>query len=189
VFADLRRRPHDYTALRRRALAPAVKAAGLPPMGFHALRRTATTELLHVGVPLKQLQEWLGHHDPAHDVGYAKARPGDVAGLDALYRARDAARERSRDLHRHLRPLRRRRSARRPAVPGLRWLGLRPRRPGSDINLPGMWPPGEGDHPPCPICGPAARPVRARAAALRSPTGGHHRGHPSRGPEPPALAG
>ena len=61
-----------------------------------ALRRTATTELLDVGVPLKQVQEWLGHHDPAFTLAvYAKARPGDVADLDALYLARDAARGRS----------------------------------------------------------------------------------------------
>ena len=93
MFANLRGRPGDYTALRRRVLAPAAQAAGLPAIGFHALRRTATTELLDVGVPLKQVQEWLGHHDPSFTLAvYAKARPGDVADLDALYLARDAAR-------------------------------------------------------------------------------------------------
>jgi integrase len=92
VFANWRGRPVDYSKLRRRVLAPAVEAAALPPIGFHVLRYTATTELVDV-VPLKQVEEWMGHHDHGFTMRvYAKARRGDVPDLDALYRARDAAR-------------------------------------------------------------------------------------------------
>jgi integrase len=73
-------------------LEPAA-AAGLAPLGFHQLRYTATSELIDVGVPIKQVQVWLGHHSPELTMAvYARARAGDVPDLDALYRVRDAAR-------------------------------------------------------------------------------------------------
>ncbi len=92
VFANLRGRPYDYSALRRRVLLPARKRAGIPDADFRALRRTATTDLLAVGVPLRQVQEWMGHHDAAFTMAvYAQARRSDVPDLDALFHARDAS--------------------------------------------------------------------------------------------------
>ena len=56
---------------------PAVEPAGLAPIGFRVLRYTATTELIDVGVPLKRVQEWMGHHDPTFTMRvYAKGAPG-----------------------------------------------------------------------------------------------------------------
>jgi integrase len=86
VFANARGRPADYTNLRRRVLAPAVKAAGIPPIGFHALRHTATTDLLRVGVPLKAVSELLGHHSVEFTLSvYSHVLAGDRPDLDALF--------------------------------------------------------------------------------------------------------
>jgi integrase len=57
-----------------------------------AATRSATGYLLAGGVPLKQVQEWMGHHDAAFTMAvYAQARRSDVPDLDALFHARDAS--------------------------------------------------------------------------------------------------
>ncbi len=43
---------------------PAQRAA-LEPLGFHVFRHTCASLLFDAGRNLKQIQEWLGHHDPA----------------------------------------------------------------------------------------------------------------------------
>ena len=40
-----------------------LKRNGLRPIRFHALRHSCTSLLLKNGVPMKQIQEWLGHSD------------------------------------------------------------------------------------------------------------------------------
>jgi integrase len=40
-----------------------VEMHGLPRMRFHDLRHSCASLLLANGVPLKQIQEWLGHSD------------------------------------------------------------------------------------------------------------------------------
>ena len=63
------------------APTPAVEAAGLAPIGFRVLRYTATTELIDVGIPLKRVREWMGHHDPTFTMRlYAKGAPGTGPG-------------------------------------------------------------------------------------------------------------
>ena len=41
----------------------AIEKAGLPHMTFHDLRHSCASLLLANGVPMKQIQEWLGHSD------------------------------------------------------------------------------------------------------------------------------
>ena len=46
-----------------------------------AAELAAALNSIPVGVPLKQVQEWMGHHSPESTMAvYAKARPGDGAG-------------------------------------------------------------------------------------------------------------
>ncbi len=51
--------------LRRRVLAPAATAAGVPWIGFHTFRHTCASRLLAGGKNIAQVSKWLGHADPA----------------------------------------------------------------------------------------------------------------------------
>jgi integrase len=64
VFATPRGTPLDVSNLRRRVLRPAAQRAGLEALGFHVFRHTCASLLFDAGRNLKQIQEWLGHHDP-----------------------------------------------------------------------------------------------------------------------------
>jgi integrase len=64
VFPTPRGTPLDVSNLRRRVLAPAAQQAGLGPLGFHVFRHTCASLLFDAGRNIKQIQEWLGHHDP-----------------------------------------------------------------------------------------------------------------------------
>jgi len=46
-------------------LKPAAERAGVPWIGFHTFRHTAASLLFAGGKNVKQVQEWLGHHDAA----------------------------------------------------------------------------------------------------------------------------
>ncbi|HMS72296.1 MAG TPA: site-specific integrase, partial [Baekduia sp.] len=54
----------DSHNLRHRVLGPAVREAGLDGIGFHTLRHTCASVLFESGKNAKQVQMWLGHHDP-----------------------------------------------------------------------------------------------------------------------------
>jgi integrase len=54
----------SYSNYRRRIWQPAVSEAGLAGVGFHDLRRTATTQLVLAHVDLKTAGTRLGHSDP-----------------------------------------------------------------------------------------------------------------------------
>lgn len=63
-----------YSNFRKRVWYRAVEEAGLPPIGFHDLRRTAATVLVSHNVDLKTAQIRLGHADPALTIKvYAQA--------------------------------------------------------------------------------------------------------------------
>ena len=62
VFATRNRKLIREENLRRRVLQPAAKRAGVPWVGFHALRHTCASLLFARGKNPKQVQEWLGHH-------------------------------------------------------------------------------------------------------------------------------
>jgi integrase len=61
VFCAAEGGPLRKSNFIRREWAPAVKAAGLPPMRFHGLRHTHATLLLAMGVHPKVVSERLGH--------------------------------------------------------------------------------------------------------------------------------
>jgi len=73
--------------LRNRVLVPAAKAAGLEWVGFHAFRHTCASLLFEAGRNPKQVQAWLGHHDPgftlATYVHLMDEGVGDAAFLDS----------------------------------------------------------------------------------------------------------
>jgi integrase len=77
--------------LRRGALMRryrrALETATLPAMPFHALRHTFATSCAAAGVPLRTLQEWLGHRDLATVQRYASYSPneGEVAMVDRAF--------------------------------------------------------------------------------------------------------
>jgi integrase len=54
-------RPHNVYA---RVLKPAARRAGLGWVAFHTFRHTCASLLFEAGKNAKQVQEWLGHHDP-----------------------------------------------------------------------------------------------------------------------------
>lgn len=61
VFCDTRGGPLRQSNFSRRALAPALKAAGLPRIRPYDLRHTSATLLLMKGVNVKAVSERLGH--------------------------------------------------------------------------------------------------------------------------------
>jgi integrase len=64
----------DASKLRKR-FAKAVKRAGLRPVRFHDLRHTFGTQAAAAGVPLRTLQEWMGHRDYKTTSIYADYAP------------------------------------------------------------------------------------------------------------------
>jgi integrase len=60
-----------------RRFQKALKAAGLDESHvFHDLRHTFGTRMAAVGVPMRTLQEWMGHRDIATTQRYADYAPG-----------------------------------------------------------------------------------------------------------------
>ena len=81
----------DAHNLRHRVLRPAADRAGLGRMGgVHALRHTCASLLFESGKNAKQVQMWLGHHDPgftlATYVHLLDERLGAVSFLDDALR-------------------------------------------------------------------------------------------------------
>jgi integrase len=77
VFAE----PVSGDVLRRGALMRryrrALKAAKIDPHRFHDLRHTFGTAMAAAGVPMRTLQEWLGHRDIATTQRYADYAPNE----------------------------------------------------------------------------------------------------------------
>jgi integrase len=78
-------RPHDASRMRTRFYA-AMKAAKLGHLvgrengiTFHSLRHTFGTRMAAVGVPMRTLQEWMGHRDFATTLIYADYSPDPAA--------------------------------------------------------------------------------------------------------------
>jgi integrase len=58
-----------------RPLARAIKRSGVKRIRFHDLRHTAASHLVMAGVPIKTVQEILGHSDLAMTLRYAHLTP------------------------------------------------------------------------------------------------------------------
>lgn len=75
LFASTEGTPRSYHNLYNRMLKPLVKRANeravrgegvaVPSLGFHGFRHAYAARLIAGGANLKQLQVWMGHHDPA----------------------------------------------------------------------------------------------------------------------------
>jgi integrase len=61
VFTSRSGKPIRYSNFMRRQWAPALKRAGLPPVGIHVLRHTCAALLIAEGAYPKEVQEHLGH--------------------------------------------------------------------------------------------------------------------------------
>jgi integrase len=66
--------PLDRGKVRKR-FKEAVKAAGVRDVRFHDLRHTFGTRMAGAGVPMRTLQEWLGHRDFKTTLIYADYSP------------------------------------------------------------------------------------------------------------------
>lgn len=63
-----------------RRFCAALKAAGLEDHRFHDLRHTFGTRMAAAGVPLRTLQEWMGHRDITTTQRYADYSPSEHEG-------------------------------------------------------------------------------------------------------------
>jgi integrase len=90
VFAE----PASGDVLRRGALMRryrrALEAAKIDPHRFHDLRHTFGTAMAAAGVPMRTLQEWMGHRDIATTQRYADYAPNEreVEMVDRAFRVR-----------------------------------------------------------------------------------------------------
>ncbi len=66
-----------YVAGLGRRMSKALKAAGLEPRRFHDLRHTFGTQCAAAGVPMRTLQEWMGHKDIKTTQRYADYAPSN----------------------------------------------------------------------------------------------------------------
>jgi integrase len=78
--------PLDPSKLRKRFMA-ALKRAGLPAITFHELRHTFGTQLAAAGVPLRAIQEWMGHADAKTTEIYRHYAPDPTHGAELVERA------------------------------------------------------------------------------------------------------
>jgi integrase len=83
--------PYDTPKLRKRYDA-AVTAAGVrDDVVFHDLRHTFGTHMAAAGVPLRTLQEWLGHRDYKTTLIYADYMPDDRHEAELVERGFDGS--------------------------------------------------------------------------------------------------
>lgn len=75
----------DPSNLAARVFKPAARRAGVPWAGFHTLRHTAGTIRFKRGWNAKQVQVFLGHHDPSFTLRtYVHLLPEDQPDADWL---------------------------------------------------------------------------------------------------------
>ena len=80
VFAGLKEplRPMDSRAFLRRAFEPVLRKAGIQDASWHTLRHTTASRLAMAGVPIRTIQEILGHRDVQTTLKYTHLAPGHL---------------------------------------------------------------------------------------------------------------
>ena len=68
--------PLDSSKVLKR-LKAALRVAGVRQITFHELRHTFGTQMAAAGVPMRTLQEWMGHRDIKTTLIYADYAPSD----------------------------------------------------------------------------------------------------------------
>ena len=68
--------PLDHSKVLKR-FKTALDSAGVRRLRFHDLRHTFGTQMAAAGVPMRTLQEWLGHRDIKTTMIYADYQPSD----------------------------------------------------------------------------------------------------------------
>jgi integrase len=76
-------KPLDPSKIRRRFVS-ALKRAGVGEITFHELRHTFGTQLAAAGVPLRTIQEWMGHADAKTTEIYRHYAPDATHGADLV---------------------------------------------------------------------------------------------------------
>jgi integrase len=66
VFPAVNGEPLRPPNVHYRVLKPTARKAGLPWVSAHVFRHTCASLLFEAGKNAKQVQEWLGHHDPGY---------------------------------------------------------------------------------------------------------------------------
>jgi len=68
-------------------LRSALKAGGVRPIRFHDLRHTFGTRVAAAGIPMRSLQEWMGHRDYRTTLIYADYEPreGESSLVDEAF--------------------------------------------------------------------------------------------------------
>jgi integrase len=87
VFAHpLAGKPLDSSKVLKR-LRRAEARAGVRPVTFHELRHTFGTAMAAAGVPLRTIQEWMGHEDSKATAIYAHFSPAqhETALVDTAF--------------------------------------------------------------------------------------------------------
>jgi integrase len=77
VYGDVLRRGALMRRYRR-----ALKAAKIDSHRFHDLRHTFGTAMAAAGVPMRTLQEWMGHRRPRDDPALRRLRAERAGGRD-----------------------------------------------------------------------------------------------------------
>jgi integrase len=99
VFTSPEGAPLRHSAFRQRSRLPALKRAGVPPVGLHVLRHSAAAAMISSGASPKEVQSVLGHAEAGFTLSvYAHIFPEDLDHVaDRLDALRDARTGRGRD--------------------------------------------------------------------------------------------
>lgn len=99
VFTSPEGAPLRHSAFRQRSWLPALKRAGVPPVGIHVLRHSAAAAMISSGASPKEVQSILGHADAGFTLTrYAHLFPEDLDRVaDRLDALRDARTGQRRD--------------------------------------------------------------------------------------------